>query len=77
MARMRMRLEVPLMCGVGQAFDLLAGYRAEAPRWMQRNGLEWLFRLAQEPRRLAPRYLSDNPRYIAAITRQISRERGG
>jgi N-acetylglucosaminyldiphosphoundecaprenol N-acetyl-beta-D-mannosaminyltransferase len=75
MARMGTRLEVPLMCGVGQAFDLLAGCKAEAPPWMQRNGLEWLFRMAQEPRRLAPRYAYYNPRYISAVMRQIWHER--
>jgi N-acetylglucosaminyldiphosphoundecaprenol N-acetyl-beta-D-mannosaminyltransferase len=75
MSRMRTRLAVPVMCGVGQAFDLLAGRKAEAPPWMQQRGLEWLFRLAQEPRRLGPRYAYHNPRYIWAIARQVWRER--
>lgn len=50
----------PVMIGVGAAFDFLAGTKRQAPRWMQRNGLEWLFRLASEPRRLASRYLTTN-----------------
>ncbi len=47
-----------VMLGVGAAFDFLAGSKPQAPRWMQRSGLEWLFRLATEPRRLWRRYLS-------------------
>lgn len=50
------RIEAPLMIGVGAAFDFLAGTKRQAPRWMQRSGLEWLFRLSTEPRRLWRRY---------------------
>jgi N-acetylglucosaminyldiphosphoundecaprenol N-acetyl-beta-D-mannosaminyltransferase len=50
------RVEVPVMIGVGAAFDFLAGTKRRAPLWMQRNGLEWLFRLGSEPRRLWRRY---------------------
>ena len=50
------RIEAPVMIGVGAAFDFLSGRKRQAPRWMQRAGLEWLFRLASEPRRLWPRY---------------------
>jgi N-acetylglucosaminyldiphosphoundecaprenol N-acetyl-beta-D-mannosaminyltransferase len=50
-----------VMVGVGAAFDVVAGRVREAPAWMTRVGLEWLFRLAQEPRRLARRYLVDDP----------------
>lgn len=50
------RLNAPVMVGVGAAFDFLSGRKPQAPRWMQRSGLEWLFRLASEPRRLWPRY---------------------
>jgi N-acetylglucosaminyldiphosphoundecaprenol N-acetyl-beta-D-mannosaminyltransferase len=50
------QLQVPVMIGVGAAFDFLSGRKPQAPRWMQRAGLEWLFRLASEPRRLWPRY---------------------
>ena len=77
MARMRDRLEVPVMCGVGAAFDFHAGRVSQAPDWMQERGLEWTYRIAQEPRRLLPRYLYYNPRFLAAITGQVIRERGG
>src|SRR6187455_2256831 len=57
MARMRKWLDVPVMCGVGAAFDFHAGRVSQAPGWMQDRGLEWTYRIAQEPRRLLPRYL--------------------
>jgi N-acetylglucosaminyldiphosphoundecaprenol N-acetyl-beta-D-mannosaminyltransferase len=60
---------VPLV-GVGSAFDLLAGRTRPAPEWMKRQGLQWLFRLAQEPRRLGWRYLHYNSRFIAAVLRR-------
>jgi N-acetylglucosaminyldiphosphoundecaprenol N-acetyl-beta-D-mannosaminyltransferase len=50
------RVEAPVMIGVGAAFDFLAGTKRQAPLWMQRSGLEWLFRLCSEPRRLWRRY---------------------
>ncbi len=50
------RLNVPVMVGVGAAFDFLSGNKPQAPHWIQRNGLEWVFRLANEPKRLWPRY---------------------
>ena len=75
MARMRSRLEAPVLVGVGAAFDFISGRVAQAPGWMQRSGLEWLHRLEREPRRLAPRYLRDNPRFVAAFARQLARER--
>ena len=50
------RIEAPVIVGVGAAFDFLAGAKRQAPLWMQRNGLEWLFRLCSEPRRLWRRY---------------------
>lgn len=53
-----------VMHGVGAAFDFIAGTKPQAPRWMMRSGLEWLFRLASEPRRLADRYLRNNPRFV-------------
>ena len=52
------RIDAPVMIGVGAAFDFLVGLKPQAPRWIQRSGLEWLFRLATEPRRLWPRYRS-------------------
>ena len=76
MARMRERLQVPVMCGVGAAFDFHAGHVSMAPRWMQDRGLEWLYRSAQEPRRLLPRYLSTNPRFVVSPSpRQYLKER--
>ena len=62
-----------VMLGVGAAFDFLAGVKPQAPRWMQRSGLEWLFRLATEPRRLGPRYLRQNPKFAALALVQLLR----
>ena len=53
-----------VMIGVGAAFDFIAGNKKHAPKWMQKDGLEWLFRLISEPRRLWKRYLKHNPRFI-------------
>jgi N-acetylglucosaminyldiphosphoundecaprenol N-acetyl-beta-D-mannosaminyltransferase len=75
MLRMRPRLEVPVMCAVGAAFDFHAGLVPQAPPWLQRHGLEWLHRMAREPRRLAPRYLRYNPRFAVAALRQLARAR--
>ena len=75
MAQIRDRLEVPVMCGVGAAFDFHAGRISQAPTWMQERGLEWTYRIAQEPRRLLPRYLYFNPRFMAALGAQLVRER--
>jgi N-acetylglucosaminyldiphosphoundecaprenol N-acetyl-beta-D-mannosaminyltransferase len=71
MARMRSSLDVPVMCGVGAAFDFHAGRISQAPAWMQERGLEWIFRIAQEPRRLLPRYLWFNPRFVISVARQL------
>ena len=57
-------LDVTLMLGVGAAFDFHAGKIPQAPRWMQRSGLEWLFRLRCEPRRLWWRYFKNNPLFL-------------
>ncbi len=64
MAAYRGRLPVKLMVGVGAAFDLLSGNLSEAPAWMKRNGLQWLYRLIKEPKRLWRRYLLNNPRFV-------------
>jgi N-acetylglucosaminyldiphosphoundecaprenol N-acetyl-beta-D-mannosaminyltransferase len=72
MAEYLSRLEVTLMFGVGAAFDFLAGKVRQAPRWMQRSGLEWLFRLCAEPRRLWKRYFKNNPLFIARIFCQFT-----
>jgi N-acetylglucosaminyldiphosphoundecaprenol N-acetyl-beta-D-mannosaminyltransferase len=58
------RVDAPVIIGVGAAFDFHAGLKRQAPRWMQRSGLEWLFRLLAEPRRLWRRYLRNNPLFV-------------
>ena len=75
MAAMTARLPDCVLVAVGAAFDFHAGLIPQAPRWMQRNGLEWLFRLAHEPRRLWRRYLRYNPRFVVGFARQWARER--
>jgi N-acetylglucosaminyldiphosphoundecaprenol N-acetyl-beta-D-mannosaminyltransferase len=70
MARMRERLDAPVLIGVGAAFDFHAGLIPQAPGWMQRAGLEWVFRLVQEPSRLWRRYLRYNPRFVTGFARQ-------
>jgi N-acetylglucosaminyldiphosphoundecaprenol N-acetyl-beta-D-mannosaminyltransferase len=75
MARMRDRLDVPVMAAVGAAFDFHAGRISQAPPWMQERGLEWTYRIAQEPRRLLPRYLYYNPAFLMQLGRQVVRER--
>jgi N-acetylglucosaminyldiphosphoundecaprenol N-acetyl-beta-D-mannosaminyltransferase len=62
---------VPFVMGVGGSFDVFAGQVARAPRWMQRAGLEWAFRLAQEPRRMWRRYLIGNTRFVGIIVREL------
>jgi N-acetylglucosaminyldiphosphoundecaprenol N-acetyl-beta-D-mannosaminyltransferase len=71
MARMRDRLHAPVLIGVGAAFDFHAGMVPQAPPRLQRLGLEWLYRLAHEPRRLWRRYAVYNPRFITGFTRQM------
>jgi len=66
------RLEVNLMAGVGAAFDFHAGRLRQAPRWMRRSGLEWLFRLGCEPRRLWKRYLKNNPLFVLRVLLQCT-----
>ena len=75
MARIRPRVDVPVMCAVGAAFDFHAGRISQAPSWMQERGLEWTYRIAQEPRRLLPRYLYYNPAFLRAFSRQLWREK--
>ena len=64
------RLRTGVLLGVGAAFDIHAGVVRQAPRWMQRAGLEWLFRLLVEPGRLWRRYLRSNPRFVVSILRR-------
>ena len=66
-------LERGVLLSVGQAFDVNAGLRADAPDWMQRLGLTWLHRLASEPRRLAGRYLRHNSQFLGYLIRDASR----
>ena len=61
-----------IMLGVGAAFDLLTGRIRQAPGWMQRNGLEWFYRLTREPKRLARRYLINNPLFVGRILLQLT-----
>jgi len=70
MARMRPLLEAPVLIAVGAAFDFHTGTVKQAPRWMQRSGLEWAFRLAMQPRRLWRRYLIDNPWFLWELALQ-------
>lgn len=73
MARHVGLIDAPVLIGVGAAFDFLAGRKAQAPLWMQRSGLEWLFRLTQEPRRLFRRYLWIVPGFLVAATGLLAR----
>jgi N-acetylglucosaminyldiphosphoundecaprenol N-acetyl-beta-D-mannosaminyltransferase len=65
-------ITVPVMIGVGAAFDFHAGVKKQAPRWMQRSGLEWLFRLMSEPKRLWRRYLINNPLFLWLVFLQLT-----
>src|SRR6267142_2132220 len=67
MHKHRDQLHVPVLVSVGAAFDILSGRRNQAPRWMRERGLEWLFRLLQEPRRLWRRYLIYGAEFIAYL----------
>lgn len=71
MAAHRSQLAAPVLIAVGAAFDFHTGRVAQAPRWMQRNGLEWLYRLLQEPRRLWYRYLIYNPLFVVLAIAQL------
>jgi N-acetylglucosaminyldiphosphoundecaprenol N-acetyl-beta-D-mannosaminyltransferase len=64
------RLSATVLVGVGAAFDIHAGLLPQAPRWMQRMGLEWFYRLLREPRRLWRRYFANNPRFVIRILRR-------
>lgn len=71
MHRMRPLLPGISLVGVGAVFDWFAGNVAKAPDWMQRSGLEWLYRLSREPRRLWRRYAYNNPAYLVLLGRQL------
>jgi N-acetylglucosaminyldiphosphoundecaprenol N-acetyl-beta-D-mannosaminyltransferase len=65
-------LDVPIMIGIGAAFDLISGKVRQSPRWIQRSGFEWLYRLIQEPRRLWKRYLKNNPLFVYRLFLQLT-----
>lgn len=71
MSEHRERLDVPVIIGVGAAFDFLSGVKRQAPKWMQRNGLEWFFRLCCEPGRLWKRYLVGNTRFLYFVIKDM------
>jgi N-acetylglucosaminyldiphosphoundecaprenol N-acetyl-beta-D-mannosaminyltransferase len=66
-----------VMLGVGAAYDFIAGSKKEAPRWIQGIGMEWLFRLCSEPKRLWRRYLYTNPRFIWHFGKQLIKHKLG
>lgn len=69
--KMAGRLDVKAVLAVGAAFDYNTGRIQRAPRWMQQSGLEWMYRLCQEPGRLYKRYLLNNPRFLVLVTLQL------
>ncbi len=71
----RQRVRPAVLLSVGAAIDFLAGAVPRAPPWMSEHGLEWLFRLGREPRRLWRRYLLQDPKFVAILLRQLRRER--
>ncbi len=74
-ANHRALLDAPVLIAVGAAFDFHSGAIKQAPGWMQRNGLEWLFRLSQDPRRLWRRYILDNSRFVIRLGLSTLRKR--
>ena len=72
MAEYLPKLDATVMIGVGAAFDFHSGRVKQAPRWMQRSGLEWFYRLCSEPRRLAKRYFRNNPLFVLKFFSQLS-----
>lgn len=73
MARYSPVFDVPLMVGVGAAFDIHTGLTRDAPVWIKRAGMQWLHRISQEPRRLAPRYLENNPQFVWKMGLQLTK----
>ena len=71
MAEYLPKLDTILMAGVGAAFDFHSGRVRQAPRWIQRSGFEWLYRMLTQPRRLARRYLVNNPLFLMRIALQL------
>lgn len=75
MAEYRSKLNAPVLIAVGAAFDFITGRVPQAPAWMQRNGLEWSYRLFREPRRLWHRYLVYNPQFVLKVLGQEAGKR--
>jgi len=75
--RTRARIRPAVVVNLGASLDFYLGRVRRAPRWMRRAGLEWFYRLAQEPRRLARRYLLDDPRFLAILLRTVRDRRRG
>jgi N-acetylglucosaminyldiphosphoundecaprenol N-acetyl-beta-D-mannosaminyltransferase len=71
-AQHREQLKAPVLIAVGAAFDFHTGRVRQAPKWLQQSGLEWLFRLLSEPRRLAYRYMVYNPLFVMHTILQLS-----
>jgi len=69
-------LNVPFMMGVGGSFDIVAGKTKRAPNWMQKMGLEWLYRLVQEPKRMFSRYVIGNTEFIINVIKEKIRRNG-
>ena len=70
MSRHWRELDASVLIGVGAAFDFHSGRVRQAPRWIQRSGFEWLFRLCTEPRRLGRRYLTTTPLFALRVLAQ-------
>jgi N-acetylglucosaminyldiphosphoundecaprenol N-acetyl-beta-D-mannosaminyltransferase len=75
--RHREVMNVPFVMGVGGSIDVMAGLTTRAPVFLRRLGLEWLYRLVQEPRRLFWRYVSTNARFLLLLSREVMRARLG
>ena len=75
LCKWKKEMQVPFVMGVGGSFDVTAGVLKRAPEWMQDSGLEWLFRLAQEPRRLWRRYLKEDMAFFRLVWREWRKRR--
>jgi N-acetylglucosaminyldiphosphoundecaprenol N-acetyl-beta-D-mannosaminyltransferase len=68
-------MQVPFCMGVGGGFDIIAGRTKRAPVWMQKSGLEWCYRIYQEPRRMWKRYAKTNPIFIGMVVKEYVKRR--
>jgi N-acetylglucosaminyldiphosphoundecaprenol N-acetyl-beta-D-mannosaminyltransferase len=69
------KIDAPLMIGVGAAFDFLSGHKPQAPLWIQKSGLEWLFRFFHEPKRLFKRYILGYPRFVMLVLIELLKKK--